>query len=99
MQCHLDPRTGRPCGGHLCNSAQIPGWPPQRAWTWDFRPAEGVSRIDGLTTRRGLVDGNDIYGGVDPRAVPNYTVGAAARYLRMPAATLRAWVGEGNELR
>lgn len=33
----------------------------------------------------------NIFGDRDPREVPLYTVGQAARYLRMPASTLRAW--------
>lgn len=33
----------------------------------------------------------DIYGGRDPRDLPAYTVAEAARYLHMPAATLRSW--------
>jgi uncharacterized protein (DUF433 family) len=32
-----------------------------------------------------------IFGDRDPREVPLYTVGQAAKYLRMPASTLRAW--------
>lgn len=32
-----------------------------------------------------------IFGDRDPREVPLYTIGQAARYLRMPASTLRAW--------
>lgn len=28
---------------------------------------------------------------VDPRAMPRYTIGEAARYLRLPPSTLRAW--------
>jgi len=33
-----------------------------------------------------------LYNGRDPRDLPAYTVGEAARYLRMPPATLRSWV-------
>lgn len=33
-----------------------------------------------------------LYGGRDPRQLPAYSVGEAARYLRIPAATLRSWV-------
>lgn len=33
-----------------------------------------------------------MYGGRDPRELPAYSVGEAARYLRIPAATLRSWV-------
>ena len=28
---------------------------------------------------------------VDPRAMPRYSIGEAARYLRLPPSTLRAW--------
>jgi uncharacterized protein (DUF433 family) len=34
----------------------------------------------------------EIYGGRDPRQLPAYSVADAARYLRIPAATLRSWV-------
>lgn len=34
----------------------------------------------------------EIYGGRDPRQLPAYSVGEAARYLRIPSATLRSWV-------
>src|SRR3712207_785505 len=34
---------------------------------------------------------SSLYGGRDPREVPAYTIGDAARYLHMPAATLRSW--------
>lgn len=33
----------------------------------------------------------DIYGGKDPREIPTYTIGSAARYLDIPAATIRSW--------
>jgi uncharacterized protein (DUF433 family) len=33
----------------------------------------------------------DLYGGTDPRDVPTYSIGDAARYLRIPAGTIRAW--------
>lgn len=33
-----------------------------------------------------------LYDGRDPRDLPAYSVGEAARYLRMPPATLRTWV-------
>lgn len=33
----------------------------------------------------------DIYGGIDPRNVPAYSIGDAARYLRIPQATIRSW--------
>src|SRR2546426_519700 len=36
-------------------------------------------------------DMKDIYGGADPREVPAYRVSEAARYVRVPRATLRAW--------
>ncbi len=38
----------------------------------------------------------DIYGGVDPRDVPAYSVSEAAAYLRLPPSTLRSWLS-GNE--
>lgn len=34
---------------------------------------------------------NDLYGGVDPRNIPTYSIGDAARYLRIPAGTIRSW--------
>ncbi len=34
----------------------------------------------------------DIYGNVNPRDVAAYTVAEAARYIRIPSTTLRAWV-------
>ncbi|WP_013323193.1 DUF433 domain-containing protein [Gloeothece verrucosa] len=34
---------------------------------------------------------NDLYGGKDPRDMPNYSIGDAARYLRIPQATIRSW--------
>jgi uncharacterized protein (DUF433 family) len=33
----------------------------------------------------------DIYGGQDPRDIPSYSIGDAARYLRIPAGTIRSW--------
>ncbi len=33
----------------------------------------------------------DLYGGTDPRDIPTYSVGDAARYLRIPAVTIRSW--------
>jgi hypothetical protein len=34
---------------------------------------------------------NDIYGGKNPRDIPNYSIGDAAHYLKIPAATIRSW--------
>ncbi|MDJ1175278.1 hypothetical protein [Roseofilum capinflatum] len=34
----------------------------------------------------------DIYGGKDPRNIPNYSIGDAARYLKIPSSTIRSWV-------
>ncbi len=34
----------------------------------------------------------DIYGGQDPRDIPTYAISEAARYLRIPAGTIRSWV-------
>jgi uncharacterized protein (DUF433 family) len=34
----------------------------------------------------------DIYGGADPRDVPNYSVAEAARFLRLRSATVRRWL-------
>ena len=34
---------------------------------------------------------NKLYGGLDPRNIHNYTTGDAARYLRIPEATIRSW--------
>ena len=33
----------------------------------------------------------DIYGGNDPRYIPNYSAGNAARYLNIPYSTIRSW--------
>lgn len=33
----------------------------------------------------------DIYGGKDPRNIPSYSAGDAARYLNIPASTIRSW--------
>lgn len=33
----------------------------------------------------------DIYGGKDPRYIPNYSAGKVARYLNIPYSTIRAW--------
>ena len=33
----------------------------------------------------------DIYGGQDPRDIPSYSIGDAARYLRIPGGTIRSW--------
>ena len=33
----------------------------------------------------------DIYGGSDPRNIPTYSIGDVARYLRVPAGTIRTW--------
>ncbi|MCS6813216.1 MAG: DUF433 domain-containing protein [Cyanobacteria bacterium] len=33
----------------------------------------------------------DLYGGHDPRDIPTYSIGYAARCLRIPAATIRSW--------
>lgn len=32
-----------------------------------------------------------LYGKLDPRNIPTYSIGDAARYLRIPAATVRSW--------
>ena len=34
----------------------------------------------------------DLYGGIDPREIPTYAISEAARYLRIPAGTVRSWV-------
>lgn len=34
---------------------------------------------------------NDLYGGKDPREIPADSIGDAARYLRIPSSTIRAW--------
>ncbi len=34
----------------------------------------------------------NLYGGVDPRDIPTYSIADAARYLRIPAGTIRSWV-------
>lgn len=46
----------------------------------------------------------DIYSSQDPRDIPTYTVGTAARYLKIPSATIRSWtkgrkypVSDGNK--
>lgn len=33
----------------------------------------------------------DLYGGKDPRDIPSYSIGDAARYLRIPIGTIRSW--------
>ncbi|WP_243147237.1 helix-turn-helix domain-containing protein [Scytonema sp. UIC 10036] len=33
----------------------------------------------------------DLYGGIDPRDIPSYSISDAARYLRIPRGTIRAW--------
>ncbi len=33
----------------------------------------------------------ELYGGIDPRDIPTYSIGDAARYLRIPAGTIRSW--------
>jgi uncharacterized protein (DUF433 family) len=33
----------------------------------------------------------DIYGGKDPRSIPSYSAGDAARYLNIPTSTIRSW--------
>ncbi|MHC5779320.1 DUF433 domain-containing protein [Nostoc sp.] len=33
----------------------------------------------------------ELYGGTDPRDIPTYSIGDAARYLRIPAGTIRSW--------
>lgn len=42
--------------------------------------------------REDLARSQDIYGGNNPRDVAAYTVAEAARYVRIPPQTLRAWV-------
>jgi uncharacterized protein (DUF433 family) len=38
-----------------------------------------------------------LYGGKDPRSLPNYSLAEAAAYLRIPKSTLRAWLlGQAN---
>ncbi|MBR8828452.1 MAG: DUF433 domain-containing protein [Gomphosphaeria aponina SAG 52.96 = DSM 107014] len=34
---------------------------------------------------------NDLYGGKDPRNIPSYSIGDAARYLRIPHGTISSW--------
>ena len=34
---------------------------------------------------------SDLYGGSDPRNLPTYSIGDAARYLRIPSSTIRSW--------
>lgn len=38
----------------------------------------------------------DIYGQNDPRDIPTYSISDAARYLRIPAGTIRSWVAGRN---
>lgn len=33
----------------------------------------------------------NLYGSIDPRDIPTYSIGDAARYLRIPANTIRSW--------
>lgn len=44
-----------------------------------------------MTDLHSGVDLTDLYSGVDPRTIPTYSIGEAARYLRIPAGTVRAW--------
>jgi uncharacterized protein (DUF433 family) len=39
----------------------------------------------------------DLYGGNDPRSLPTYTIIETARYLRIPARTIRSWVTHNNQ--
>jgi uncharacterized protein (DUF433 family) len=34
---------------------------------------------------------SNLYGGIAPRNIPTYSIGDAARYLRIPAGTIRSW--------
>ncbi|MGD1950580.1 MAG: DUF433 domain-containing protein [Leptolyngbyaceae cyanobacterium] len=34
---------------------------------------------------------SSLYGKLDPRNIPTYSIGDAAKYLRIPAATIRSW--------
>jgi len=34
---------------------------------------------------------NKLYGGIDPRDIPTYSIYDAARYLRIPSGTIRSW--------
>jgi uncharacterized protein (DUF433 family) len=38
----------------------------------------------------------DLYGGIDPRDISTYAISEAARYLRIPAGTIRSWVAGRN---
>jgi len=41
----------------------------------------------------------DIYGGKDPRDIPSYSTGDAARYLNIPSSTIRSWtIGYGYKV-
>ncbi|MEH2115253.1 hypothetical protein [Nostoc sp.] len=33
----------------------------------------------------------ELYGGIDPRSIPTYSISDAARYLHIPAGTIRSW--------
>lgn len=33
----------------------------------------------------------NLYGNIDPRNIPTYSIGDAARYLRIPSGTIRSW--------
>ncbi|MBD2145540.1 DUF433 domain-containing protein [Sphaerospermopsis sp. FACHB-1194] len=35
---------------------------------------------------------NNLYGEVDPRDIPAYSISDAAKYLRIPAGTIRSWI-------
>lgn len=47
-------------------------------------PRTRIRRSKGMST-------DDVYAGEDPRDISAYTVGEVARFLRMPASTLRWW--------
>ena len=43
---------------------------------------------------------NDLYGGLDPRNIPAYSIGDAARYLRIPSSTIHSWtVGHSYQIK
>ncbi len=43
---------------------------------------------------------NNLYGEFDPRDIPTYSIGDAARYLRIPRSTIRSWtVGQSYSVK
>jgi uncharacterized protein (DUF433 family) len=57
---------------------------------WSLQHISRAVRIRFLIFR--LMRESSLYQGRDPRALPAYSLAEAARYLRIPSATLRSWL-------